>query len=140
MSSKADGVLIGLILYIYGQFTALTICALLFILIDWASGSAASWLKRETYDDQKVINGVVKFIMTILLWLVAVLFQYIISTYGKFLGLEMAIPFLVIMAQLYTIGVYSKSISKNFSKAGYRVKWLNTIANKMVEKGGDDVL
>jgi len=140
MSSKADGIFIGLVLYIFGQFTALTICALLFIIIDWASGSAASWMKREKYNDQKVINGVVKFIMNVLLWFVAVLFQFIVAHYGRYIGLEMAVPVLVIMAQMYTIGVYSKSIASNFAKAGYKIKWLNSLASKFVEKGGEDVL
>lgn len=129
----------GLLTYMNEQFNILTLCAVIIIVLDWLAGKLGKWKTKEKTNENDTVDSLVKATFSVILWILIVMLQYALVNFGEYIGIKITAPVLVIIVQLYIAGIYTKSILKNFSKAGYKTpRWIGGLADKMT-KGGDEI-
>jgi|LGOV01.1.fsa_nt_gb toxin secretion/phage lysis holin len=133
------GILTGVIAYIIGRMTLVTIVLFLFMGIDFITGFLGSRAADEKYDAKKAEKGVYKKMGYLIFWIVAVLVELVLKEQGASIGIAMNMPLVTIVVTFWLLGTEGLSIVNNLHKMGVKVpKWFKSYFEKMKQIKEDD--
>jgi toxin secretion/phage lysis holin len=126
------GLLTGLIAYVIGRITMVTIVFFLFMGIDFITGFLGSKASDEKYDPKKAEKGVYKKMGYLIFWVVAVLVELVLKEQGASIGIAMNIPLVSMVVTFWLLGTEGLSIMNNLHRMGIKVpKWFVSYFEKM---------
>lgn len=126
------GLITGLVAYVIGRITMVTIVFFIFMGIDFFTGFVGSRAANEKYDPKKAEKGIYKKLGYLIFWIVAVLVELILKEQGSSIGIELGTPIISLVVSFYLIGTEGLSIMNNLHKMGVKVpKWFVSYFEKM---------
>ena len=126
------GLITGMLAYIIGKITMVTIVFFLLMGIDFFTGFLGSRAADEKYDPKKAEKGVYKKLGYLIFWVVAVLVELILKEQGASIGIEIGAPLISLVVTFWLIGTEGLSIMNNLHKMGVTVpSWFVKYFEKM---------
>ena len=133
------GLCTGLLAYMIGKITMVTIVFFVFMAIDFLTGFLGSKANDEKYDAKKAEKGVYKKAGYLLFWLLAVLVELVLKEQGSIIGITMSMPLISLVVTFWLLGTEGLSIINNLYKMGVKVpKWFSSYFEQMTKLKEDD--
>jgi len=107
------GLLTGLVAYMIGRITMVTVVFFLFMAIDFLTGFLGSKANDEKYDAKKAEKGVYKKAGYLLFWVLAVLVELVLKEQGTVIGITMNFPLITMVVTFWLLGTEGLSITNN---------------------------
>jgi len=126
------GLITGMIAYLIGRITMVTIVFFVFMGIDFITGFLGSKASDEKYNPKKAEKGVYKKMGYLIFWVVAVLVELVLKEQGASIGITMNMPLISLVVTFWLLGTEGLSIMNNLHKMGIKVpKWFISYFEKM---------
>jgi len=126
------GLCTGMLAYIIGKITMVTIVFFVFMAIDFLTGVLGSKAADENYDKHKAVKGVYKKMGYLIFWIVAIMIELVLKEQGAVIGIEINMPLISLVVTFWLLGTEGLSIMDNLNKMGVKVpKWFVSYFEKM---------